>query len=150
LALKHERPLCTVLAVDASIEALAVARANATRLGISIECVHASWCDAFEPQSLDMIVSNPPYVAESDPALREGDVRFEPRRALAAGIDGLDDIRHIAAAATRCLKPGGWLLLEHGYNQAEAVRAVLSSNGFHDINTSKDYQGIERISRGRQ
>ena len=121
LALQHERPTCQVTAVDASADALAVASANAQRLGLPVQCVLSHWMDAV-PGPFELIVSNPPYVADGDPHL--ADLTHEPLSALTSGTDGLDDIRQIIAQAPSRLTPGGWLLLEHGWDQAQAVQAL--------------------------
>ena len=97
----------------------------------------------------DFIVSNPPYIVDDDPHLAEGDVRFEPRSALASGRSGLDDLTRITAAAPAFLAPGGWLLMEHGYDQAEAVRALLGAAGFVAVESARDLAGIERVSLGQ-
>jgi release factor glutamine methyltransferase len=114
LALASERPACRVHAVEASAEALAVARENAARLGLAVQFHPGNWLEPLAGMRFELIVSNPPYVAADDPHLAQGDVRHEPRSALASGTDGLDDIRHIVAAAKPHLVAGGWLLIEHG------------------------------------
>lgn len=150
LAIAHARPAAEVLACDASPAALDVARANAQRLGIANAAfVQSNWFEALDARRFDLIVSNPPYVAADDPHLQQGDVRFEPLSALASGNDGLKDIRHIAAHAQVYLQPGGWLLLEHGYDQAAQVRELLQQNGFEEIFSARDLAGIERVSGGR-
>lgn len=101
------------------------------------------------PRTFDVIVSNPPYVAELDPHLAQGDLRFEPRRALAAGVDGLDALRAIVAGAPAHLVPGGWLVVEHGYDQARAVRALFSAAGLGDFTAARDLAGIARVAAGR-
>ncbi len=146
LALKHRRPDARVEAVDRSAGALAVAAANARRLGLDIVLREASWLEG-AGTGYDLIVSNPPYIAEGDPHLP--DLAHEPRSALAAGTDGLDDLRQIVARAPAHLVPGGWLLLEHGWDQAAAVRALLSEAGFADVASRQDLAGIERCSGGR-
>jgi release factor glutamine methyltransferase len=149
LAIAHERPRCRVIAIDASTAALSVARANAARLGISnVEFRLGEWCGPLGGQRLDMIVSNPPYVAADDPHLEQGDLRFEPRSALVGGPDGLDAIRAIAAAAPEHLAPGGWLLLEHGAGQRAAVRSVLAASGFAHIESYPDLAGLDRLTAG--
>jgi release factor glutamine methyltransferase len=137
---------CEVTAVDVSADALAVARENADRLGARVTFIESDWFAAVEGQ-FDLIVGNPPYVAEGDPHLGEGDLRFEPMGALASG-DGLDAIRLILTDAPRHLAPGGWLFLEHGYDQAEAMRTLLGEAGFGDIEQHQDLAGIVRISGG--
>ncbi|ATE59012.1 peptide chain release factor N(5)-glutamine methyltransferase [Thauera sinica] len=138
-----------VTALDRSREALWVAMANAARLGASVSFVQSDWFSALGGERFELIVSNPPYVAAADPHLDEGDLRFEPRAALAAGPAGLDDLAEIAAGAARHLEPGGWLFLEHGYDQAPAVRGLLADAGFASIASWKDLAGIERVSGGR-
>jgi release factor glutamine methyltransferase len=150
LAIAHERPAAQVLACDASSAALEVARINAQNLAITnIAFVQSDWFDALGEQRFDLIVSNPPYIAQADPHLQQGDLRFEPASALASGADGLRDIRRIVAAAAAHLQPGGWLLLEHGYDQAERVREILQLNGFSAAFSATDLAGIERVSGGR-
>ena len=151
LAIAHERPKARVTAVERSPAALAVARENRERLGLTnVELLEGSW---FEPlptdAHFDLIVSNPPYVAEADPHLAQGDVRFEPRSALTAGPDGLDDIRHIAAEARNHLKPGGWLLVEHGYDQGDAVANIFENNGYQAITTHQDAADNPRATLGQ-
>lgn len=136
-----------VTAVDISPDALAVARDNAARLGARVRFIESDWFAAVEGK-FDVIVGNPPYVAEGDPHLVEGDLRFEPTMALACGNDGLSAIRRILADSRRHLAPGGWLLLEHGYDQAEAMRQLLVQAGFQSIEQHRDLAGIVRISGG--
>lgn len=138
-----------VAAADFSSAALAVARANATLLGAEVAFVESDWFTGFGGRRFDLIVANPPYVAAGDPHLNEGDLRFEPPAALACGADGLDAIRRIVADAPRHLVPGGWLLLEHGYDQAAALRELLAAAGFADIEQHRDLAGIDRVSGGR-
>lgn len=149
LSIAHTRPDIEVLAVDASIPALAVARENAQRLGITnASFLQSDWFHALGDQSFNLIVSNPPYVAAGDEHLTRGDVRFEPLPALASGADGLDDIRQIIGQAGNFLENQGWLLLEHGYDQGAAVRDLLHQNGFAEVFSEKDIAGIERVSGG--
>lgn len=151
LAIAHARPDAAITAVDASSAALEIAQGNATRLNCrNVRCVQSDWFSALgHEERFDMIVSNPPYIAETDPHLQQGDLRFEPRSALAAGEYGLDDLRHIIANAQTHLRPGGWLLLEHGYDQAASVRELLEKAGYLDIYSARDLGGIERVSGGR-
>lgn len=150
LAIAHERPQAEVLACDASAAALAVAQENARALGISNACfVQSDWFAALGTRRFTLIVSNPPYIAAGDPHLAQGDVRFEPVSALISGVDGLDDIRHIIAQTSSYLLQGGWLLLEHGYDQAARVRRLLQEAGFDDVFSACDLAGIERVSGGR-
>lgn len=149
LAIARERPRARVLATDASTAALAVARANAARLRIgNVEFALGNWYEALGGRRVDGIVSNPPYIAESDTHLQQGDLRFEPRAALASGVDGLDAIRSIVDSAPAHLQPGGWLLLEHGFGQGAAVRELLERRGFQDVSTAADLEGRERVSGG--
>ncbi|MDP2829035.1 MAG: peptide chain release factor N(5)-glutamine methyltransferase [Sulfuricellaceae bacterium] len=150
ISLAKNRPQVTVTAIDQSLEALAVARENAARLDTpKLRLLHSNWFSALASETFDLIVSNPPYVEAADPHLQRGDVRFEPLSALAAGVDGLDDIRRIAAAAPHHLKkPGGWLLFEHGYNQGEGCRKILRQQGFSEVATICDLAGLERVSVG--
>lgn len=138
---------CEVTAVDVSADALAVARDNAARLGARVRFFESDWFASVEGE-FDVIVGNPPYVAEGDPHLAEGDLRFEPMMALACGPDGLSALRRILADARRHLAPGGWLLLEHGYDQAEAMRQLLVDAGFQLTEQHRDLAGIVRISGG--
>ncbi len=139
-----------VMASDVSAAALAVAAGNAWELTASVRFVEGSWYDAVPAgEGFDLIVSNPPYVASDDPHLGQGDVRFEPRGALTDGADGLEDLRRIVAGAHRHLKAGGALWMEHGWDQAEAVRGLLAAAGFTDVHSRRDLAGIERISGGR-
>lgn len=138
---------CEVTAVDVSQEALAVARENADRLGAQVKFIESDWFASVEGQ-FDLIVGNPPYVAEGDPHLAQGDLRFEPMGALACGTDGLAAIRRILAEAPKYLASGGRLFLEHGYDQAETMRTLLEEAGFGDIEQHRDLAGIIRISGG--
>lgn len=147
LAIRQARPDARVEAVDASAGALAVAAANARRLGLAVEFRQADWL-AGSTGSYDLVVSNPPYVAEGDPHLP--DLRHEPVSALVAGADGLDDIRAILRAAPQHLAPGGWILLEHGWDQAAAVRGLLQAAGLADAQSHRDLAGMERCSGARR
>ena len=138
-----------VQAMDLSAEALAMAAENAARLGLAVRFHQGDWWQALPGRLFDLIVSNPPYIADADPHLVAGDVRFEPSSALVAGADGLDDLRVIIAQAPQHLQPGGWLLLEHGYDQAAAVRALLADQGFDEVASRKDLGSHERITLGR-
>lgn len=150
LALASERPEAEIWAVDASERALAVARDNAERLGLTLNLLRSDWFAALDGQVFDLVLSNPPYIPETDPHLGQGDLRFEPRTALVSGADGLDDIRTIVSRAPAHLHPGGWLLLEHGYDQGAAVRRLLREGGFQDVATVRDYGGRDRVSLGRR
>ena len=151
LALAAERPAWQVTAVDRVEEALALAERNRMRLRLENVQVRGShWFDALVGERYDLIISNPPYIAAEDPHLIAGDVRFEPSSALVSGADGLDDLRTIIAQAPAHLLPGGWLLLEHGYDQAEAVCDLLTGQGFGDVHSRLDLAGHSRISLGRR
>lgn len=151
LAIAMERPWAQVLATDASEAALAVARANAERLDVcNVGFAAGDWWQPLTGQVFDLIVSNPPYVAAGDPHLGQGDLPFEPAMALASGADGLDAIRGIIAAAPRHLEAGGWLLLEHGWDQGEGVRELLAAAGLATVMSARDLQGFERVSGGQQ
>ncbi len=150
-AIASERPRCHILATDRSARALAVARENFRGLGLrNIRCAQGLWCDALPPQlRFELIVSNPPYVARDDPHLLRHGLDWEPAGALSAGPDGLDDLRQIIDHARRHLKPGGWLLLEHGLQQGGQVRALMRNAGYLDPATSPDLGGRDRVSQGR-
>ena len=149
IAVAKSLPGAEVTAVDASAAALDVARGNAARHEVSVRFLQGDWFAPLAGERFDLILANPPYVAEADPHLAQGDVRFEPRGALAAGPQGLDDIRRIAAAAPVHLVPCGRLWLEHGYDQASAVAALLAAAGFAAIEQRRDLAGILRVSGGR-
>ncbi len=146
LALQSQRADAQVLAVDASTDALAVARANAERLGVPVQFQPANWLAGVEGL-FDAIVSNPPYIPSADPHLAA--LTHEPLQALASGADGLEDIRTIVAQAPTHLRPGGWLLLEHGYDQADAVQALLAAQGFALVQSRNDLAGIARCTGGQ-
>jgi len=154
ITLALERPLARITAVDRSAAALAVAQCNADILNARVEFLASDWFAAFMPprvlagRRFDLIVGNPPYIAATDPHLTRGDVRFEPLTALAAGADGLDDLRQLTAAACAHLKPGGALLLEHGYDQADAVQALLRMSGIRHPQSWADLAGCLRVSGG--
>ena len=151
LAIAQACPQAEVLACDASAAALAVAQENAQNLCIqNVTFMQSDWFAALGIQQFMLIVSNPPYIAEGDPHLARGDVRFEPVSALVSGADGLDDIRHIINKSSSHLLPGGWLLLEHGYDQAERVRSFLHDAEFDNVFSACDLAGIERVSGGRK
>ena len=151
VTLARERRRWQVCATDRCSAALRVARRNAMRLGAArVGLVRAHWCAAFAAGSLDAIVSNPPYVAEQDPHLQRGDLRFEPRRALAAGPQGLDELACLIRDAGRVLSAGGWLLLEHGAEQGAAVRELLENVRFGEIATLRDLAGQERVTRAHK
>ena len=149
-SIAHMRPDAEVTAVDASQGALDVARENAQRLNIgNVRLLRSDWFAALAGERFDLIVSNPPYIADGDAHLTQGDLRFEPRAALASGADGLDDIRRIVADAKEHLNTGGWLLFEHGYGQAERARELLLQEGYAEVFSAHDLAGIERVSGGK-
>lgn len=149
VTLALERPRARVTAVDRSPSALAVAQRNAERLSARVELMESNWFSALGDRRFDLIVSNPPYIASQDPHLARGDVRFEPLSALASGPDGLDDLRHLIHAAHDHLKPAATLLLEHGYDQSEAVLALLRTGGIPHAQSWPDLSGTLRVSGGR-
>lgn len=154
LALKSERPEIDVWAVDRMVDAAALARENSAALGLPIEVRDGSWFeplgepDRDETPRFAVIVSNPPYIDGADPHLEQGDVRFEPRSALVADDAGLADIRHIVAHAPAYLLADGWLLLEHGWDQGEAVRQLLRDGGYREVATVRDYGDNDRVTLG--
>ncbi|MGY3949103.1 protein-(glutamine-N5) methyltransferase, release factor-specific [Aeromonas allosaccharophila] len=154
LALKSERPEIDVWAVDRMADAAALARENSAALGLPIEVRDGSWFEPLGEPDRDktprfaVIVSNPPYIDGADPHLEQGDVRFEPRSALVADDAGLADIRHIVAHAPAYLLTDGWLLLEHGWDQGEAVRQLLRDSGYREVATVRDYGDNDRVTLG--
>lgn len=150
LAIAHSSPGAQVTATDISSAALAVAAQNAAALKIrNVEFIESAWYANLAGRRFAIIVSNPPYINADDAHLSQGDVRFEPMSALVAGSDGLSDIRQIIAGARQHLQPGGWLLLEHGYDQAERVRKLLQQAGYAEVFSARDLAGIERVTGGR-
>ena len=150
LAIAKHRSQAIVYAVDASQAALDIAIENAQNLNIpNVKFILSDWFSALMNKKFDLIVSNPPYIEADDAHLKQGDLRFEPISALASGTDGLDAIRHIIKAAPQHLNSHGWLMLEHGYNQASQVAALLKQAGFSDISHAKDLAGINRVTLGR-
>lgn len=147
LAVAKERPDASVTAVDFSEPALLVARRNAERHGLQrVRFAASDWYAAVGDERFDVIVSNPPYIESGDEHLGQGDLRFEPASALASGEDGLDDIRRIASGASAHLVDGGWLLMEHGWNQGDAARALLEREGLTDVFTAQDLEARDRVS----
>lgn len=150
ITIAAERPQTQVMLVDASEAALEIARANAAQWAPSnTTLLHSDWYSAVAAERYDLIVANPPYVAEGDAHLQQGDLRFEPRSALAAGVDGLSDLSRIIAQAPQRLHAGGWLLLEHGFDQAVACAWLLEAAGFQDVFNAPDLAGVPRVSGGR-
>ena len=149
LAIAGQRPQARLLATDASQAALDVARGNAHRLRLdNVAFALGHWWQAVGDARYDLVASNPPYIADDDPHLAQGDLRHEPRAALASGADGLDAIREIAAGAKAHLRPGGWLLLEHGWEQGGAVHALLRGAGLERVETAHDLDGRDRVTLG--
>lgn len=146
-ALARERPGWNITATDVSEQALVIAQHNATLNQVNIaEFVHGSWFEPIRDRQFDIIVSNPPYVAVNDPHLESGDLRFEPTSALTSGEQGMDDIRRLTQQAGACLKSGGWLILEHGFDQQQLVREAFGKSGFIDIIQRNDIAGLPRMS----
>lgn len=150
LAIAKHRPTCRIIATDTSETALKLAQDNAAQLRITNVDFHlGNWFDCLAAQRFQLIVSNPPYVADNDPHLSQGDLRFEPATALSSGPEGLEDIRQIINAAPDHLEPGGWLLLEHGYDQATAVTQLFRDCGFTNVSTQADLAHRERVTYGK-
>ena len=151
LALAHERPRARVTGIERDARTLEVARRNAARLGLDrVRLLRGDWFSPVLDERFDLVLGNPPYIAEDDPHLERGDLRFEPRAALASGKDGLDAIRSILSSAPARLRPGAWLLLEHGFAQGEAVRHLLQQAGLSSVQTWRDLESRERVSGGRR
>lgn len=146
LAIKSELPHSEVVGVDSSNAALAVASANGERLGLPISWHHGSWFQTVRDQRFDLIVSNPPYIAEGDPHLNQGDLPFEPQGALRAGPDGLSCLRTLINEAQEQLRPGGWFLVEHGWDQGSAVRDLMRRSAWISVETRRDLAGHERVT----
>ncbi|GGX84096.1 peptide chain release factor N(5)-glutamine methyltransferase [Massilia dura] len=149
VAIAHARPDAQVTALDVSPAALAIAARNAALNGVSVRCLHSDWFTAVTDETFDIIVSNPPYIAAGDRHLSEGDLRFEPPGALTDHADGLSALRTIVAGAPAHLVPGGWLLMEHGYDQSVAVQALLAGQCYADVQSWHDLAGIARVTGGR-
>lgn len=149
VACAHSRKDAAVTALDLSEDALAIARANAAANGAAVRFLRSDWFAGVEDERFALIASNPPYIAAGDAHLAQGDLRFEPVGALTDHADGLSALRTIVKGAPDHLEPGGWLLLEHGYDQAGSVRALLAARGFLDVQSWRDLAGIERVSGGR-
>lgn len=149
IALAHARPDAGVTALDVSPEALAIASGNASKNQVKVDFLRSDWFSALDAQRFALIVSNPPYIVAGDPHLSEGDLRFEPVDALTDHGNGLSDLQTITRDARPYLAPGAWLLMEHGYDQAAAVRELLSTHGYTEVQSWRDLAGIERVSGGR-
>lgn len=151
LSLAVENPTITIVAMDCFRPALDVAMRNAESNNINnIVFWQGSWLTAIAENSLDMVLSNPPYIENNDPHLSQGDVRFEPMSALISGTDGLDDIRQIIQQAQGCLKASGWLLIEHGYHQAQKIQQLFNDAEFIDVTTHQDFGGNDRVTMGQR
>jgi release factor glutamine methyltransferase len=148
VAIAHARPDAAVTAIDSSTAALAIARRNVAQHGVHVAVLQSDWYHALGDRQFDVIVANPPYIAAGDPHLSQGDLRFEPANALTDHADGLSALQAIARGAARHLAPRGRLLLEHGYDQSSAVRALLERQGFSEVQSWKDLAGIERATGG--
>lgn len=149
LAIAKNRNNCEVTAVDQSTDALSVTLENAQSLKLNnLRLIESNWFSELQGEGFDLIVSNPPYIAQDDVHLKQGDLRFEPISALASGVDGLDDIRKIVQDAPDYLKTNGWLMLEHGFDQAESVATLLKARGFNQIDHAKDIAGTLRVTFG--
>lgn len=149
IAIASEFPNAKVTATDASAEALSVAKQNLEQLGLNIKLFHGEWfCPLRRCEKFDLILSNPPYIRDQDPHLKQGDLPYEPITALVSGKDGLNDIRHIINHAPDYLTNNGWLMLEHGYDQADAVRDLLLERGVQSVLSEKDFGGNDRVSLG--
>jgi release factor glutamine methyltransferase len=150
ITIAAERPQAQLTLLDASEAALEIARANAAQwASANTVLLHSDWYSAVAAEPYDLIVANPPYVAEGDAHLQQGDLRFEPRSALAAGADGLNDLQRIIAGAPQHLSAGGWLLLEHGFDQEAPCAWLLEAAGFQDVFNAPDLAGMPRVSGGR-
>ncbi|RQO37416.1 peptide chain release factor N(5)-glutamine methyltransferase [Herminiimonas sp. KBW02] len=149
IALVHARPDAGITALDVSAEALVIATDNASKNHVQVEFLRSDWFSAVNTQHFDLIVSNPPYIVQGDPHLSEGDLRFEPVDALTDHGNGLSDLHTITSGARQYLASGAWLLMEHGYDQAAAVREMLSAHGYAEVQSWRDLAGIERVSGGR-
>jgi release factor glutamine methyltransferase len=151
LALASEKLHWQLLGVDFSAEAVALAEQNRRALNFDhVRVAQSNWFAQIEPQTFDVIVSNPPYIDPQDPHLQQGDVRFEPHSALIADNQGLADIEKIIRDSWQYLTADGWLVLEHGYDQGAAVRELLSAGGFTQVETRRDFGGNERVSFGQK
>lgn len=149
LALASERPLWQVSACDRVAGAVALAKINADALSLPVAMYQGNWFEGLPDIRFDLVVSNPPYIAENDHHLSRGDVRFEPHSALVSGPDGLDAIRHIVRESPQWLARHGWLVLEHGYDQGKAVRGIMTDAGFESVETRQDYGHRDRLTLGR-
>jgi release factor glutamine methyltransferase len=149
LAVKHHRPSASITAVERSAESLDLARANAKDLGLDVEFLRGSWFEPVKDRRFDLVLSNPPYIAQGDAHLRRGDLRFEPISALVGGPDGLDALRQIAAEVRDHLRPGGWVAVEHGQGQDAAVASLFTKARLASVSSRPDLAGIARITLGK-
>lgn len=151
LALASEKPNWDIWACDNSESALEIARSNAARLNYNhIQFIHSNWFESLPKQTFHAIISNPPYLAQSDEHLHQGDIRFEPKNALISGADGLDALRHIIKTSLQWLEPNGWLLLEHGYQQGTVITNTLKQYAYQHVLCLRDFQGHDRVSIGQR
>lgn len=150
LALASELNQAVIHAVDYSADALTTAKSNAKRLNLAVQFHQGSWFEPVIDQDFDIIISNPPYIESADPHLNQGDLRFEPSQALASGVDGLNDLRLIISSAKTHLNPQGWLMVEHGYNQAQAVADLFKQSGYQAIELITDLAGQPRVTIGQK
>ncbi|WP_296593801.1 peptide chain release factor N(5)-glutamine methyltransferase [Methylophaga sp.] len=150
LAIKSECHDIWMLATDYSQPALLQAKQNVLKNHLDVHFVRGQWLDAIQPETLDIIISNPPYIRSDDPHLTNGDLRFEPLTALASGADGLDDIRQLVHQSSRVIKSNGWLMIEHGYDQSQAVQALFQQAGFSEIQAFQDYGQQDRVVIGKR
>jgi len=150
LAIKSECHDIWMLATDFSEAALQQAKHNAVKNNLDVHFFRGQWLDAIQPETLDIIISNPPYIRSDDPHLTNGDLRFEPLSALASGEDGLDDIRLLVHQSSRVLKSDGWLMVEHGYDQSQAVQVLFQQAGFIEIQAFQDYGQQDRVVIGKR
>ena len=149
IAIAHEKPSCKIVAIDSVADAVELAKQNCARFGLSNLTIYQSnWFEKLVGKKFNVIVSNPPYIDKNDPHLHHGDIRYEPLSALVADEDGLAAIRTIAREAVSHLHPNGWLIVEHGWQQAEAARMLLAEYGFAAVKTVKDYGGNDRVTMG--
>ncbi len=149
LAIATECKNAEVIAVDKSAAAIGVAQGNARVNNLPVEFKLSDWFSALENQKFDLVVSNPPYIPEQDPHLSQGDLRFEPLSALVSGVDGLDDIRKIISQAPNHCLPKAWLMIEHGFDQGEAIRTLFSNAGFSNVETVQDLEQRDRVTMGQ-
>lgn len=150
LAIKKHAPVCDITATDISLPAIQVAQSNALQHHLQVTFIESDWYQSLKPEKFDVIVSNPPYIAASDPYLSEGDLPAEPLQALSSGVTGLEALATIIQGADTYLSDAGWLVLEHGYNQQQAVTDMLAECGFSNISTLQDFNDLARVTLARK